>query len=208
MGSLFPKAFAYLKKHKKRLNKRNMPNRNSDNWYGYGRSQSIGWIRSGDRLVWSVLSKRGNYVFDNYAAFTGGGNGPYYGLSMKPNVQESIYYLQALLNHWFLEDIVRFSASGFRGGYYSHGKQFIAGLPIRRINFSNSDECQAHDAIVNCVKQLMKLGAAMRKERVSSRRKPLEKAMESVEMQLNDIVDRLYDISDAEKRRIASEEAR
>lgn len=208
MESLFPKALAYLKKHKKRLNKRNMPNRNSDNWYGYGRSQSIGWIRSGDRLVWSVLSKQGNYVFDNYAAFTGGGNGPYYGLSMKPNVQESIYYLQALLNHWFLEDIVRFSASGFRGGYYSHGKQFIAGLPIRRINFSNSDERQAHDAIVNCVKQLMKLGAAMRKERVSSRRKPLEKAMESVEMQLNDIVDRLYDISDAEKRRIANEEAR
>lgn len=65
--------------------------------------------------------------------FTGGGNGPFYGLQMKQSSQESIFYVQAILNHWLMELLVKSKASTFRGDYYSHGKQFIASLPIYRI---------------------------------------------------------------------------
>ena len=42
----------------------------------------------------------------------------------------STLYLLAILNHPFCEAIIRTNTSLFRGGYYSHGKQFIQNLPI------------------------------------------------------------------------------
>lgn len=53
------------------------------------------------------------------------------------------------MNHWLLEEIVKSKASFFRGGYYSHGKQFVAELPIYRIDFDNSSE-------KNCTMKLLK----------------------------------------------------
>lgn len=44
--------------------------------------------------------------------------------------QVSDFYLIAVLNHPFSEAIVRTKTSTFRGGYYSHGKQFIVNLPV------------------------------------------------------------------------------
>lgn len=89
--------------------------------------------------------------------FTGGGNGPFYGIEMKKTTQESIFYIQAILNHWLMELLVKQGASVFRGGYYSHGKQFIAKLPIYRIDFSNLEESKTHDTIVAQVHIIEKL---------------------------------------------------
>ena len=61
---------------------------------------------------------------------TGGGNGPYYMIRPRPSVAISNHYLLAVLNHPLSEAFVRTNTSPFRGGYYSHGKQFIENLPI------------------------------------------------------------------------------
>jgi hypothetical protein len=42
----------------------------------------------------------------------------------------SDFYLLAILNHPLSEAFVRTNTSPFRGGYYSHGKQFIEDLPV------------------------------------------------------------------------------
>jgi hypothetical protein len=42
----------------------------------------------------------------------------------------SDHYLLAVLNHPVSEAFVRTNTSPFRGGYYSHGKQFIEVLPV------------------------------------------------------------------------------
>lgn len=199
MERLFPKALDYLSKHRARLDKRSMNHRTKDNWYGYGRGQSISWFKENDRLIWPVLSLTGNYVHDDSVCFTGGGNGPYYGLSMKPDIAESIYYVQALLNHWFLESLVKYSASTFRGGYYSHGKEYVENLPIRRINFSNDNERECHDSIVENVKQLMKLGERAASLNVSTDRQIIHRAMSAIEKKMNTSIDRLYSI-DTSKR--------
>ncbi len=101
---------------------------------------------------------RGNYVYDTRTiCFTGGGNGPFYGLEKKEDARESLFYIQAVLNYWMIEMVVKSKASKFRGDYYSHGKQFVAQLPIYRINFDDSNEVKIHDAIVDTVKKLMEL---------------------------------------------------
>ena len=60
----------------------------------------------------------------------GGGNGPYYLIRSRNSVALTNSYLLAVLNHPLSEAFVRTNTSSFRGGYYAHGKQFIADLPI------------------------------------------------------------------------------
>ena len=61
---------------------------------------------------------------------TGGGNGPYYMLRPRQGAPVTNHYLLAVLNHPMSEAFVRNKTSSFRGGYYSHGKQFIEKLPV------------------------------------------------------------------------------
>lgn len=51
--------------------------------------------------------------------------------------------------------MVRAIASSFRGGYRSHGKQFVKDLPIRQIDFTDATERAMHDNIVDLVKALI-----------------------------------------------------
>jgi hypothetical protein len=62
---------------------------------------------------------------------TAGGNGPYYMLRPR-SLGEPVtnHYLLAVLNHPLSEAFIRTHTSVFRGGYYSHGKQFLEDLPI------------------------------------------------------------------------------
>ena len=198
MRTEYPCTLDYLYSFKEELDRRNMAQpRTSGNWYAYGRSQSLSRFISGEHLIWPVLSLDSNYVYDNdLVVFTGGGNGPFYGIEMKSGVDESIFYIQAILNHWLMELLVRNSASTFRGGYYSHGKQFIAKLPIYRIDFLNETQKHIHDEIVEKVHQIERLNVRMNDAQNSSVKKAIVRAIEASQKELSVIIDNLYGVED------------
>ena len=116
MKQLFPKTLKYFESFKEELCKRSINNMSENNWYQFGRSQSLKRFVKGEHLVWSVLATQGNYVYDTRTiCFTGGGNGPFYGLEKKDDTKESLFYIQAVLNYWMIEMIVKSKASKFRG---------------------------------------------------------------------------------------------
>ena len=196
MRSEYPCAFEYLTAFKEELDRRNMsPPRTENNWYAYGRSQSLARFINGEHLIWPVLSLDSNYVYDkDLVVFTGGGNGPFYGIEMKADTTESIFYIQAILNHWLMELLVKNSASTFRGGYYSHGKQFIAELPIRRIDFSSESQKSVHDEIVDKVHQVERLNIRMNDAQNSTAKRAIERAIEAAQSELSAMIDRLYGV--------------
>lgn len=99
-------------------------------WYQYGRSQSLTEFEQ-PKIIFPVLSKEARYAYDEAnSLFTGGGNGPYYMVRARDSEKISTLYLLAILNHPLSEALVRTHTSPFRGGYYSHGKQFIENLPV------------------------------------------------------------------------------
>jgi len=197
MAAQFPRTFRYLNLYKNELAGRNMPGRTEDTWYAYGRSQSLRRFFGGKHLVWPVLSLGSNYVFDDQAiTFTGGGNGPYYGLQKKPDTKESILYIQAVLNYWLMEYLVKKSASTFRGDYYSHGKQFVATLPIYKINFNNPDEVRVHMNIVQGVRNIMDLAARKNAARTQRQKQTLERAILTSTHRIESILDNLYGVSE------------
>lgn len=195
MRESYPCAFEYLSSFRNELDKRNMPGRNDDTWYAYGRSQSLKRFVSGEHLIWPVLSLDSNYVYDNeMVIFTGGGNGPFYGIEMKKDAEVSIFFIQAILNHWLMEMLVKKSASTFRGGYYSHGKQFIAKLPIYSIDRHNEDEVAIHDAIVNKVHLIENLNERISKARNSSTKNTFKRSVTAAKNELDALIDKLYGV--------------
>ncbi len=192
----YPCVFDYLCDFKADLDKRKVNTRRTDrNWYVYGRSQSLNRFIRGEHLIWPTLSVGSNYVFDKEVVlFTGGGNGPYYGIEMKEGSEESIFYIQAVLNHWLMELLVKNSASSFRGDYYSHGKQFVERLPIYKIDFSDAAEKAKHDAIVEKVHLLERLKLRMKNAQNSTEKRTLERAINDQERELAKIIDSLYGV--------------
>lgn len=195
MTTDFPHALAYLNTFRNKLDQRNMPGRTDENWFAFGRSQSIKRFLAGKHLVWPVLSTGSNYVYDDdMVVFTGGGNGPFYGIEMKRTAQESIFYIQAILNHWLMELLVKSRASTFRGDYYSHGKQFIATLPIYKIDFENPDEVAKHQRIVELVQNIMDLKVQLAIAPNAARRTVLEHSITAINTELNNAINELYQV--------------
>ncbi len=192
MADEYPMAWAYLNRFKDRLSKRSLQGKNKA-WYQFGRNQGFPLLRQEQKLVWAVESLSANYVFDgDKIMFTGGGNGPYYGLSMNESTQESIFYIQALLNSHLLEKMVESIAPKIRGGYYSHGKEYVEALPIYRIDFSNPDEKAVHDEIVRKVQSMMGLYDQYGIEVMPSAREQIRKAIANISSDLDEKIAELY----------------
>lgn len=195
MKNKFPECFDYFCAYKDLLDLRSIKKRDDTNWHQFGRNQSLTKFIGKEHLIWPVLSTEPNYVYDDQSiTFTGGGNGPYYGLEIKHITKESIFYIQAVLNHEFIETIVKNKASTFRGNYYSHGKQFIQDLPIRMIDFSNCAEKTIYDEIVNRSLSITNMYRKIERLRVSAAIKPIERAIEIEKQKIKKSIDTLYEI--------------
>jgi hypothetical protein len=128
----FPACWAYLNARRAELEDRNITGGAAADrqWYQYGRSQSLTKFDT-PKIILPVLSTEPRYSFDDTnTMITAGGNGPYYMVRPRDEARISNYYLLAVLNHPLSEAFIRKNTSTFRGGYYSHGKQFIGVLPI------------------------------------------------------------------------------
>lgn len=200
----FPLTWAYLNNFKEPLSKRSI-NGNSPKWYQYGRSQSLTRFHNTPKLIWSVLSTKPPYVFDeNNLQFTGGGNGPYYSLFTNSNY--SLHYILGILAHPLFEAMVKAGASEFRGAYYSHGKQFIENLPIRKIDFAIADEKKLHDELVKTVKKLIETKAAYNEVYLGAKKKVLQHKMDLLFDSLITQVNSLYGISNEEMNSVLNDE--
>lgn len=132
MAAHYPNCLAYLTARRAQLEARAIAGGQvgEKQFYQFGRSQSLAKFNS-PKIILPALSREPRYVYDDTNIMvTGGGNGPYYLIHQRDDSIVTDYYLLALLNHPVSEALVRTNTSVFRGGYYSHGKQFIKDLPV------------------------------------------------------------------------------
>lgn len=200
MQASFPLCWNYLTTYKARLVERNgVKGKKEEEWYRYGRSQSLTQFNDQPKLIWPVLSLEPRYVYDDQnIVFTGGGNGPYYALRPLDTTQLSIYYLMAILSHPAFEAMIRQRTSMFRGGYGSHGKQFILGLPIRQVDFSDASQKEQHDGIVKLVERLIAQTEARRSATTPARRDYTARLCTMLKGELDRRIEALYGIESAD----------
>lgn len=194
----YPNAYAYLTSLKEKLESRSFANKSKGgDWYRFGRAQSLNKFSGKPHLIWPVLSLGPKYVNDQSGKvmFTGGGNGPYYGLELKDNIPEAIEYVQAALSYWLTETLVRCKTSVFRGDYYAHGKQFVVELPIRRIDFDNSADVVLYNKVVSTVRTLNELVTKRAFSNSRSDETLYSRSIAAVERNLKSAMDALYDVT-------------
>lgn len=200
----FPLAYAYLGSEKSKLMKRNLQGK-EPKWYQFGRSQSLVKFINNPKLIWSVLATSAPYTLDlNNLLFTGGGNGPYYGLIN--NSAFELEYFLGILSHPLFENMVKSGASEFRGSYYSHGKQFIENIPIWEVDFANPRELGIYNEIIKLVKELILTQAQLNIASYGSKRILFQRKKEMLFSHLINSVNQLYGITEEEFDAVSNDE--
>lgn len=162
LRSDYPCAYAFLNHYKDVLNdsKRDIkPTPETENeWYRYGRHQSLDKCDVPAKIIVGVLSQGNKYAIDYYGTLiSSGGTAGYCMITLPENFQYSIYYIQALLNSKYLEWFSALHGEVFRGGYIARGTKVLKRLPIRIINFEDSREKALHDNIAMAQETLIRL---------------------------------------------------
>jgi len=154
--AIMPLTWKYLKAYERQLRARESGKADDEEWYRYIYPKNLSLFEGG-KLIVQVISKTARYSFDRSSAyFTGGGNGPYYGMRwLSSNEPRSLHYLQALLNSRLLDFLLHKISTPFRGGYWSYGKQFIEQLPIAPIDFADTASRAAHDALAGLAERVL-----------------------------------------------------
>jgi adenine-specific DNA-methyltransferase len=159
MQKLFPRAWDYLKRSKRRLEGREQGSFKDSQWYRFGRSQNLGLWEQPKLMVPYMITELGAYLdlSDNFYFInvtTGG-----YGITALPE-RISLHYLCALLNSPVVDFFLKRVSTTFHGGYFAANKQFIEKIPIPRLNLSDAVEQAKHDAIVGLVTRILATKAA------------------------------------------------
>ena len=194
LASRFPGCWAYLNARRTELENRSIRGGPAAErqWYQYGRSQNLTKIE-GNKIILPVLSLGSSYTYDDRNTFvTSGGNGPYYLIRARPSADISNHYLLAVLNHRLSEAFVRTNTSVFRGGYYSHGKQFIETLPIPVPGEETKTKIEA--LVVRLISKWDTLALA----RTPQQRTQLHRSVDDLRQQIEHHVSCLFGLTDDE----------
>ena len=198
MGERYPCCWEYLCARREELQQRNITGGRAEDrqWYQYGRSQSLTKFDQ-PKIILPVLSREPRYAYDELnTLITAGGNGPYYMVRAREDAVVSTLYLLAVLNHPLTEAFVRTNTSPFRGGYYSHGKQFIANLPVPVETRHIAIERRTAE-LIHALEEF----AAARTPRARVRR---ERAVRELRCEVEDLVSSLFGLSAEDKATIDS----
>ena len=202
LRSEFPHLYEYLMAHKDELSGTSRdikptPETN-DEWYRYGRHQSLEKCDVPAKIIVGVLSQGNKYAIDYYRTLiSSGGTAGYCMITLPDNCAYSIYYIQALLNSKYIEWYSSLTGEVFRGGYIARGTKVLKRLPIRTINFSDTDEKNLHDSIASIQKNLIKIqgevDANLGNNRVID---PLQREFDIQKNKLDNTLIMLYNLGD------------
>lgn len=196
----YPFTYEYLLNFKDILVKRDIQPvpKTNDEWYRYGRHQSLDKCEVDTKIVVGILSQNDGYAIDYYkTVLSSGGNAGYAIISYNNEKEYSIYYLQAILNSKYVEWVCSLIGSVFRGGYISHGTQVLKKLPIRKIDFSNAEEKALHNKIVETQKELISIYDQIDANAGNKRAlTPLQNQFAREKANLEKLLAKLYDLGD------------
>lgn len=198
----FPEAFKYLNHYKAILTnpKRDIkPAPETENeWYRYGRHQSLNKCDVPAKIIVGVLSQGNKYAIDYYGTLiSSGGTAGYCMISIPEDSEYSIYYLQALLNSKYLEWFSSLYGEVFRGGYIASGTKVLKHLPIRVIDFENNVDEELHSSISETQKLLINLQGEIDKN-IGNKRKltVLQRQFESLKDKQDKNLKQLFNLGE------------
>jgi type I restriction-modification system DNA methylase subunit/predicted type IV restriction endonuclease len=193
----YKRAAEYLLKNQKRLEEREHGKFKDYEWYRFGRSQNIG-IQNRTKIciprlverLRAAMDENGGHFLDNVDVG---------GITLKQEYnQHDLRYLLGLLNSKLLRWYFPSVSAPFRGGWLSANRQFLSQLPIRITNFTNQKEKSRHDQIVRLVNLMLDLNKQLTKTKTPQSRTIIQRQIETIDRQIDELVYELYDLTKEE----------
>ena len=140
-----------------------------EQWYRFGRTQKLGMWEQPKIMVPYMITRlasypdeSGSYYFINVT--TGG-----YGITVD-ELRGSRAYISSLLNSPLLDFFLKQVSTNFNSGYFAANKQSIEQLPIRTIDFSDSEDAARHEKMVGLVERMLALHERLAEARIERER--------------------------------------
>jgi len=128
-----------------------------------------------------------------------------YSIQLLPDTKASIYYFLGILN----SDFIRYIHAGYS---LNKNKVFakvlatnIKKLPIRTIDFSNPSDKADHDQMTVLVRQMLNLHKKFAESQIPQTKDMLKRQIEATDKQIDQLVYKLYDLTDEEIKIVESE---
>ena len=152
------------------------------------------------KLIVGVMSQGDKYAIDNNGTIvSSGGTAGYCVLSIPSELHYSIYYIQAILGSIQGEWLASLYGEIFRGGFISRGTKVLEQIPVRTIDFSNTEEKNMHDDIVDRQKKLISLGDKISKASGNKRKlTPLQRRFANLKREQQNAINALYGMTEEE----------
>lgn len=175
-----------------------------DEWYRYGRHQSLEACEVDEKIIVGVLAQSGKYAVDKEGTLvSSGGTAGYCLVSVPSDNPYSIYYIQAILGSIQGEWLASLYGEIFRGGYIARGTKVLKQIPIRTIDFENQEEKTKHDTIVERQKRLIAIGDKIAATEGNRRKQtPLLRQFDNLKQEQQRAINVLYDMTESQVSRI------
>ncbi|MFZ1761984.1 MAG: N-6 DNA methylase [Nitrospira sp.] len=198
----FPLAWKYLNENSTRLK-----GRGKSEWYAFRRRNydlrdgvARIFVPSIGRRLSAALDSKGHFHFVG----SGGGGGGSYGLVAKSHTGYSLLYILGALNSKLGDWFAKVANSRFGGGYYSFNRQYIEPIPIRPIDFKDSNDKASHDYLVALVQRMLELHQRLYDAKTPTDKGRLQRQIDATDQEIDRLVYDLYGLTEEEIKIVES----
>lgn len=197
MKHRYPLAWDYLNRNRRLLEGREKGKFKDEHWYRFGRTQNLGMWEQPKLMVPYMITRLAaypdrhhDYYFINVT--TGG-----YGITLDESFG-SMMHGCGLLNSRLLDYYLKQVSTNFHSGYFAANKQYIELLPIRTIDFSDSEDVARHDRMVGLVERMLELHERLAEAKIEREQTIIQHQIEATDRQIDQLVYELYGLTDEE----------
>jgi type I restriction-modification system DNA methylase subunit len=142
------------------------------------------------KMMLPDISIRGNFTIDSH--------GKYYCGNTAYIIASSDKYLLGILNSSLITFYYENLSSRYRGDYLRFIYQYLEKLPIRTIDFSNSEDKNRHNKMVELVERMLELHERLAKTTTETDKATLQRRIDATDHEIDNLVYELYGLTQEE----------
>jgi type I restriction-modification system DNA methylase subunit len=181
----YPHLWRYLVGCKGKLAGRGYFEASTKQWYELWCQRDMSQL-SAPKIVVAELAETGRFCMAGQEYFYGD---TVCGITLRPDVQEDLRFVLALLNSKLMEYVFKKTTVPKANGFFIYKTMFLKNLPLIRVNFSDQAERTTHDELV----KLADKASAYSSKGLST---------EPIDVEMDRLIYRLYELNDTEIRMV------
>lgn len=141
------------------------------------------------KIIYAEIAARGQFALETQNSFSD---------TTTYIMSNDSKYLLGILNSRLWTFIFSNTSSEIRGGFYRWKRQYMVPLTIRTIDFSNTQDVAHHTLMVSLVDQMLSLNKQLKGARTPHEQTSLQRQIEATDSQIDDLVYKLYGLTEDE----------